>query len=114
MAAPTMQTADTNMQRCIQECLNCHRICLETASYAATTGNIEHILTLLDCAEICQTSANFMIRGSDLHIHTCEACAAICEACADVCEQMSNDAQFSACAASCRRCAQSCDTMTTA
>jgi len=22
---------------------------------------------LLDCAEICETSANFMIRGSELH-----------------------------------------------
>ena len=34
------------------------------------------IRTDLDCADICHTAANFMLRGSDLHAHTCAACAA--------------------------------------
>jgi hypothetical protein len=30
---------------------------------------------LLDCAEICQTAANFMLRNSELHSRTCAVCA---------------------------------------
>ena len=35
------------------------------------------VIVLLDCAEICQTSANFMLRGSPLHTNTCAACAIV-------------------------------------
>jgi hypothetical protein len=66
---------------------------------------------LLDCAEICQTSANFMLRGSELHSRTCWACAEICERCARDCERLSDDAYMRACAEACRRCANSCKHM---
>jgi len=70
-----------------------------------------HIQLLLACAEICQTSANFMLLGSDLHARTCGVCAEVCEQCATSCEQMGNDAQMQACAEACRRCAESCQRM---
>lgn len=49
-----------------------------------------HIQLLLDCAEICQTSANFMLRGSELHGRTCAVCADACQRCAASCRQMAS------------------------
>ena len=103
------------MQQCIQECLNCHSVCLETVTYCLEQGGMQadarHIRLLLDCAQICQTSADFMLRGSDLHTQTCAACAEVCQRCAESCEQMGNDARMQACAETCRRCAESCQQM---
>jgi hypothetical protein len=42
----------------------------------------KHLRLLMDCAEIRQTSAHFMLRGSDLHSRTCFACAEVCVRCA--------------------------------
>ena len=104
-----------DMQQCIQECLNCHSVCLQTVSHCLQMGgkhaDPQHIGLLLDCAEICQTSANFMLRGSPLHGRTCAVCAEVCEQCAQTCEQMGDDAMMQACAAACRRCAESCRQM---
>lgn len=104
-----------HMQRCIREYLQCHSVCLETVTHCLHTGDKHaeagHIRLLLDCVEICQTSANFMLRGSDLHTHTCGVCAEVCERCARSCEQMGNDEQMQACAEACRRCAESCRRM---
>lgn len=103
------------MRGCIQECQGCHEVCLETVAHCLEMGgehaDPEHIGLLLDCAEVCQTSANFMLRGSALHPYTCEVCAEICEACADSCEQFSDDAMMQHCAEVCRRCAASCREM---
>jgi hypothetical protein len=66
---------------------------------------------LLDCAEICQTSANFMLRESDLHGVTCRASADECEACAQACAKFEGDEIMQACAETCRGCAESCREM---
>jgi hypothetical protein len=103
------------MQDCIDNCSNCHAACLETVIYCLQQGGEHaeeaHIRLLLDCAEICQTSANFMLRNSPLHGITCAACAEICERCAAACERFGDDRQMAACAAMCRRCAESCREM---
>jgi len=100
------------MKECIQECQSCHDICIETAMHCLEMGGEhaqpDHIRLLLDCAEICQTSANFMLRGSDLHFYTCGVCAEICEHCAVSCEQFSNNTIMQQCAQTCRSCYQSC------
>lgn len=115
MSSQATKQVSQQMQQCIEECLNCHRICLETVSYCLQQGGqhsaAAHITTLLACAEICQTSANFMILGTELHRFTCAACAKVCEQCATECEQMGNDARMKACAEACRRCAESCQRM---
>jgi hypothetical protein len=99
-------------EQCIENCLYCHRLCLETITHCLEMGGehaeASHIKLLLDCAEICQTSANFMLRSSDLHPSLCAICAQICEQCAEHCERFSEDAKMQACAAICRRCAESC------
>jgi hypothetical protein len=106
-----------SIEQCIENCLRCHRLCLETAGrHLRGEGRIDaaHLRLLLDCAEICQTSANFMIRGSSLHGETCGACAAVCECCADECDRHGEDPHMAACAEICRRCAESCREMAAA
>jgi hypothetical protein len=103
------------MQQCIQECLGCHSLCLQTVAHCLQMGGkhaeAAHIRLMLDCAEICQTSANFMLRGSDLHSLTCGVCAQVCERCAEDCERFGEDALMQRCAQACRRCAESCRQM---
>jgi len=106
------------MEACIEACRECARICTETARHCLEMGgehaDARHIALLLDCAQICQTSADFMLRGSDLSPRVCAACAAVCAACAESCERFSDDAAMRACAEACRRCAESCRAMAAA
>ncbi|MGE0130815.1 MAG: four-helix bundle copper-binding protein [Blastocatellales bacterium] len=101
-----------NMQQCIQECLDCHKVCLETLSYCLQKGGqhveARRISVLMNCAEICQTSVNFMTLGSELSKVVCGACAEVCIQCATVCEQVPGDVRMQACAEACRRCAEVC------
>lgn len=104
------------IQQCIEDCLDCHSICLVTVPHCLQLGGKhaapDHITTLLDCAEICQTSANFMLLNSPLHRRVCEVCAEACVRCAEDCERTADgDQQMLSCAAVCRRCAESCRTM---
>lgn len=104
------------VQECIQSCTSCHQICLQTISYCLEKGSEHaspaHIRMLEDCAEICSVSANFMMRGSDLHPTICGVCAEACLACAASCEQLgSDDETMKACADVCRECAESCRKM---
>jgi len=103
------------MQECIQECKIGSQVCLVNVTHCLEKGGRhaepQHIRLLLDCAEICQTSANFMIRGSELHARTCGVCTEVCEACARSCESFKDDAEMQRCAEACRRCAQSCREM---
>lgn len=116
MHTGTQHTMSQDMNECIQNCLDCHRSCLETAAHCLQMGgkhaDAAHINLLTDCATICATSANFMIRSSTFHPQTCGVCAAVCAACADACEQMgADDETMKQCAEICRRCAESCRQM---
>jgi hypothetical protein len=106
---------DERMVACIRECTNCHAVCLETVTHCLQMGGphaeANHIRLLLDCAEICQTSANFMLRNSDLHGLTCGVCADVCERCAEDCARFTDDDVMQRCAETCRRCAASCREM---
>lgn len=102
-----------SMQRCIDECLHCSRICRETALlHCLTMGGQhtepEHFRLMLNCADMCRTCADIMLSGSDLHSHSCAACAAFCDACAESCERIGD---MDECVQSCRSCATSCHQM---
>src|SRR6266566_623614 len=76
------------MNRCIEACLSCYRICLGTAmNLCLETGgkHVEpaHFRLMMACAEICRTSAHFMLINTPHHKHTCRECAEICSECAD-------------------------------
>ena len=107
------QTAE--MRECIEECTACHCACLDAVMHCLMEGGDHaapaHIRLLLDCAEICQTTANFMVRGSDMHMAMNQACADICERCAEACARFTDDEFMQQCAQICRKCAQACRTM---
>jgi hypothetical protein len=110
-----MPPISPEMRQCIEECQRCHSICLETVTHCLQKGGphaeAQHIRLLLDCVEICETSANFMLRGSNLHTRTCAVCAEVCERCAQDCERFGDDEMMRRCAEACRRCAESCRRM---
>lgn len=104
------------MQDCIDACIRCHRTCLHEAMTHCLEAGGEHVepdhfRLMLDCADICRTSADFMLRSSALHGLTCGVCAQVCERCADSCDAIDG---MQACAATCRTCAEHCRAMTTA
>lgn len=103
---------------CIDECVRCHEICLSTETYCLEQGGSHaeeaHITLLVDCADICQTAADFMLRGSDEHGRICAVCAVLCQRCAEDCDQFVGDDVMHACAEACRRCADSCEQVSTA
>jgi len=103
------------MDRCIDNCQECHESCLALVAHCLQKGGRHaepaHIRLLLDCADICQTCADFMIRGSDLHTETCRACAEVCDRCAEDCARLGDDEAMKACAEVCRRCTASCHQM---
>lgn len=108
-----MKHMNPEMEQCIQNCLTCHHVCYETAlNHCLKMGGKhtepEHFRLMLNCAEICQTSANFMLSGSELHKLTCGVCAQVCEACANDCEAIGD---MDECVAACRKCVESCRKM---
>lgn len=110
------QSAQANaMDRCIQDCIESHRACLETVGHCLSKGGRhaqpEHIRVLMDAAQICQTSADFMIRQSDLHAEVCGACAEVMSRCAEACARMADDEQMKRCEESSRRTEESCRRM---
>lgn len=112
-------TADhisAEMRECVENCSNCHDVCVETVTHCLDRGGehatLEHIRALLDCAQACDASRDFMLRGSDLHAAVCGVCADACERCAESCEAIGGDDDVMRnCAEICRRCAESCQAM---
>jgi len=85
---------------------------LQTVQYCLAQGGryaeASHVRLLLDCSQVCHTSEDFMLRGSDLHPLTCGVCSQVCERCAEACEAMGDDSLVKQCAEACWRCASSC------
>lgn len=109
------QKRDIGVEECINNCLECYRVCTQTVPSCLQMGGkhseANHITLLVSCANICQVSANFMLIGSPLHMHVCRACAEVCKECADDCNRLADDQQMKWCADVCKRCAESCRQM---
>lgn len=109
----TLAPFSEEMQQCLDNCLACHRLCTATAAHVlhghSHHSEAAHLVSLLDCAQMCLTHADFMLRRSPHHMHLAKECAEICTACAVACEGHSDpDGIMEACAQACRKCAQSC------
>ena len=101
------------VRRCIENCHQCHMVCLEMAmTLCLETGGRHaepaHMRLMLDCAGICETAMNAMVRHSAHHATVCRACAEICRACAASCEEVGD---MQECVDICLRCAESCERM---
>lgn len=108
-----MKQFSNEMRACIDECLNCYKICLGMAmTHCLETGGQhvkpQHFRLMMACAEICQTAAHFMLLNSPHHKHTCAECAEICTECADDCARLDG---MEECITACRKCAESCKKM---
>lgn len=100
-------------QECVADCLDCFESATECIPYCLDRGGdhpcIAQLEVFMDCAAICQVSADFLLRGSKSNYLTCGVCAAICERCAFACERIDvSDGHWRRCADACRRCAESC------
>jgi hypothetical protein len=101
------------MQKCVDLCLDCYKTCLGMAmNHCLETGGEHvappHFRLMMACAEMCRTSAHFMLISSPHHKHTCRECAEICTECAKDCERLDG---MQDCVAACRACAKSCSAM---
>lgn len=102
-----------DMKACILECQKCSATCtsllIDTCLKAGGRHTApDHVRIMLDCAQICATTADLMARGSAFHAQMCGLCADVCEACARSCDGL---AGMAACIAACRSCAKSCRAM---
>lgn len=109
----THHTPSPEMQSCIDSCRECHTACLQTAmmhclEMGGSHVEPDHFRLMINCAELCQTAANFMLSNSSVHMAVCAACAEVCNACAASCDRVGGMEQ---CADICRRCAASCAAM---
>lgn len=110
------EEAQDRLLECIEECLNCHVTCTMTVQHCLASGgelaDVNLVGILLDCAELCQVSANFMLRGSPYHPLTCGTCAEICRTCEEGCRSSDeSDEQLAHCAEVCATCAELCEAM---
>ncbi len=104
------------MRRCIQLCQDCHATCIQMISHGLKLGGRQaapdHIRLLMDCAQICTMTADYMARESLLHDRMCRLCSEICRLCAESCKRVAgDDLSVTQCAELCLRCAESCNRM---
>lgn len=101
------------LNACIQACLDCYRTCQQGAAVHCLEMGGKHVepnhfRLMLDCAEICRSSAAVMLNSSRFSAAICQTCADICRACAKSCEEMGD---MEDCVAACERCADACEQM---
>jgi hypothetical protein len=103
---------DKDLRRAFVACLRAHETCEETVTHAlraeATHADDERIGVLLDCADVCRTTARLIRRGSPLVRGTAGVCVELCERAAETCAAVAGDPVMAACAETCRRCATWC------
>jgi hypothetical protein len=115
-AHPDIRRMDSRLRECIGHCSGCHNLCMDTVAHCLDLGgkhaSREHVGLLLDCADLCRTSADLMLRGSPFHGQVCAVCADVCQRCAEECERLAGDDELMRhCAELCRRCAAACREM---
>ena len=108
-----MHQLSREMETCVEACQRCSAICLGTAmQHCLEEGGRhvepQHFRLMMACAEICRTSAAFMLIGTHHHRHVCAECAEICDECAGSCAGIGG---MEACVEACRRCAEECRRM---
>jgi hypothetical protein len=64
-----MHQLNAEMKSCIDECQRCYQMCLSTAmGHCLEVGGQhtepKHFRLMIACAEMCRTSAHFMLAGS--------------------------------------------------
>lgn len=109
---PIKPTQDSDLARCINNCISCSRTCLETFQYCVdqkgTAFSGKHLSLLQYCVDSCQLSVELLIGNSQYALQSCELTMEICQDCVAECERYQDDKIFSHCAEVCRDCAEAC------
>src|SRR5215203_5132272 len=86
------------MRKCIQLCRDCHAMCTQTIAHCLKLGGRhatpDHIRLMVDCAQMCATSADYMLRESPFHDQICRLCSELCKQCGKDCKQVAGDDQM--------------------
>jgi hypothetical protein len=99
------ETLIRKLTECALECHKCMAACLEEEDVSMMARCIE---LDLDCAEICTTTAAYVVRNSESMATLLAICGEICKACAEEC-QKHDAAHCQQCAAVCFECAELCE-----
>jgi len=88
----------------------CHDMCLSMAmTFCLEMGGAharpQHIRLMLDCAGMCDTARDAILRKSQFHTGILTLCADICEACGKACAALG---RMEDCVETCRACAEAC------
>jgi len=111
-ATPSIAAPTRPARECIQICRECQSVCMELASYSLKLqgyySELGHIRVLYDCAKMCDTTVEFLLRGSEMRSNVAALCAEAARRCARDCARFDYDQRMLACAAVCERCAELC------
>jgi hypothetical protein len=99
-------------RECIEATSNCYSVSSETFNYCLGSPGLDepHLLRLLiDCGEVCQTTQNSLLRGSELSVMLSAVSVEACEKLAETCRAMDgSDEQLARCAEACDQAADCC------
>lgn len=104
------------LEDCIRDCMKCFEECTSCINHCLSQGgkHVEqrHITLMMECAQICNSSASLMLLKGQFSFEHCQLCAKVCDACAASCSEVDpEDKHMQMCADTCRRCAESCRSM---
>ncbi len=113
MHNPAEAAIAADLAACIESCNRAHGVALGMAmNHCLETGGDhvapKHFRLMADCAAMCATTADFMLRGSEFHGASCALCADVCEACAASCAGLDG---MEPCVEACHACAAQCRAM---
>ena len=106
------------LARCVEACVICATTCTSCADACLSEEMVKelaHCIRInLDCAAICATTGQILLRQTEpewrLLYRQVQACQAACRACAATCDQHAQmHDHCRVCAAVCRDCEQACD-----
>jgi hypothetical protein len=108
-----MNQLSRQAQEAIEALQRCHAVChsmamLHCLEAADEHARPQHIRLMLDCAAVCQFTADAIGRKSQFHNRFAALCAEVCLTCAQDCENiggMEDSAEV------CRRCAGLCEAL---
>ena len=99
-------------QKSIEACMDCASACNHCAASCLEEKEVQSLTKCirldLECAVICQVTAELMSQGSRYTGEICELCATICNACAEECEKHADrdTTHCKECAETCKACAK--------
>ncbi len=101
------------IQECMLKCLDCRTMCLKLVEHylrlEGAKSDGPDIRLLLNCSEICATTARFMLRGSEFCQRLSLLCAEVCKRCARQWSLLRDDALIEGCWLSWSQCAECCE-----